>query len=285
MLFRSFALSLLFAGSASAMRPPGLASESWTTPEAAASGVVVAPVRGAVKLRLRSVAAQVEVVSGPAGSVTVRLRDSEVGKVTVEEQGGDRIELRFDGAAALKRGKVGVRVPLRSDVEVVSAGGDVDIDGVGGAARVQTQSGDVRVRGADTAELHTISGDVELSEVAGEARIETVSGDAKVSGVSRLRYTSTSGDLVWGGGCAARCRVEARTLSGDVALRLGSGSSFDVRYLTHTGEVSDEVGVEMSPPAPGREVARRGRYQRGDGLIEIETWSGDLAMLRGPGLR
>ena len=85
-----------------------------------------------------------------------------------------------------------------------------------------------------------VSGDVVVENALGEVRLRTVSGDAQVSqngaGASKLEYGTTSGDLDWAGACRAGCRIEARSMSGDVKLRLTPDSSFDVRYVSHSGD-------------------------------------------------
>jgi DUF4097 and DUF4098 domain-containing protein YvlB len=158
-----------------------------------------------------------------------------------------------------------VEVPLRSSVDLSSDSGDVSVKGVGG---------DVHAR--------SISGDVVVSGAAGEVRAETVSGDVKVAtagSAPKLQVQSTSGDVQWNGDCGSGCRVDARTLSGDLVFQLGQKSSFAVRYTSHTGELTDELGLAHNEHPP-REASLRARYGSGDGLVEAQTFSGDLRLAR-----
>jgi hypothetical protein len=125
---------------------------------------------------------------------------------------------------------------------------------------------------------------VGVSEARGPVRVRTVSGDAKVSmaaGASqRIEFASTSGDALLGGNCGAGCRIEAHTCSGDVALALDASSSFDLSFVSHDGDLAD--GLHLVSLTSGHEGERslRRRYGRGEGLIEVETYSGDLQLKR-----
>src|SRR6185436_8378744 len=118
---------------------------------------------------------------------------------------------------------------------------------------------------------------------AGEVRVETVSGDISVittGNAAKLAAATTSGDVHWAGHCGQGCRLEARTLSGDVMLQPADKSSFALRFSTHGGEVSDELQLSFAGPRPPRESNLAARYGSGDGVIEVQTFSGDLHLAR-----
>lgn len=271
-------VAVVAPSTAQAMRPP----TSWrptaggweATETGGASGGHTIAVKGPVKLRVRTINADVEVTPSRDREVSVRVVDSDVGRVAVEERGGDRVEVMFDGTTVLPG----------SDVEGTTADGEVSIAGVGGAVRARTASSDVRVRRATSVEIRTVSGDVAVDDLAGEARIDTVSGDAQVGVAAatapQVRFASTSGDLTLRGPCGAQCRVEARTMSGDLALQLAQPTSFELHYLTRSGELSDDLHLEVQPQArTGRETRLRARAGRGEGLIDdLQTWSGDVSL-------
>ncbi len=240
-------------------------------------------VRGAIKLRLATLAADIEVVAGSDKQVTVRLSEADGARVTFREEGGDRVELLFNGAPTLRCGRLCVEVPPKSSVELSSDSGDVVVRGVGGDVRARSTAGDVKIDGAAGVEARSISGDVVVSGASGEMRVDTVSGDIAVNApgsATRLEANSTSGDVSFNGGCGAGCRMETRTLSGDVALNLGDKSSFAIRFASHGGEVADELGLSFTGPKAPREASLRARYGSGDGLIEAQTFSGDLHLAR-----
>ena len=285
-------LSLVVGPSIASARllPPEMNFPAWgAQPNGARKGngdnSATLEVKGPIKLRVKTVAGDVEIVAGPGRQVTAQLIDGDAG-VTLREGGGDRIEVLFDGDPSLRYGRLGLTIPKGSEVDVWTNSGNVTVKAVSGNVRVRSVAGDVHVSRAQNIELRTISGDVVAEEIAGEVRIETVSGDSHISASKgatnpRLAFNTTSGDLVWSGSCGPGCRLEARSLSGDLQLKLDPLSSFDVHYLSHSGEVNDDFKLEFAGPRPpSHEVNVRARYKAGDGLVDCQTFSGDLRLLQ-----
>jgi hypothetical protein len=277
-------LMLLLPQPASARVPDWWRRVGWSEADAERSdGAEMArlAVRGAVKLRLQALAGDVEVVPGGDKQVTVKLLEGDGTRVSFREEGVDRVELLFDGVPALRCGHLCVEVPRQSAVDVTSASGNVALSGVGGDVRVRSTSGEVHIAGAAAAEVRSVSGSVAVAGAGGEVRVETVSGDVSVATLgtgARVAASTTSGDVHWSGSCGSGCRLEARTLSGDVALTVGDKSSFALRFQTHGGEVSDDLKLTVA--GPRREGNLMARYGAGDGLIEAQTFSGDLHVSR-----
>jgi hypothetical protein len=271
---------------AEAMRPVSVAAPGLPSAAEANDGhEAVAPVKGPVKLRLRTVDADVEVSVGAGNKITVRVPEGEGHHVAVRQAGGDRYEVLFDGQPTISCGKVCLSVPQKSELDIATDSGDVMVRGVDGEVRLYSAAGDLHVVRANGVEVRSVSGDVAVEEAAGPVRIETVSGDAVVNMVpgaqGKLQFKTTSGDLTWNGACGSGCRLEANSLSGDLAFRFQRGSSFDMRYLSHSGEVSDELGLPLAGARPGgQEVSLQARYGSGDGLVECHTFSGDLRLAR-----
>jgi DUF4097 and DUF4098 domain-containing protein YvlB len=122
-----------------------------------------------------------------------------------------------------------------------------------------------------------------VNGATGNVRVDTVSGDVSVSnlgGGGKVAVNTTSGDVHWSGNCGNGCRLEARTLSGDVMLTTGDKSSFALRFQTHSGDVSDELKLTFAGPRPPREPNLAARYSSGDGVVEVQTFSGDLHLAR-----
>jgi hypothetical protein len=237
-----------------------------------------ADVRGAVKLRLKTQAADVQIQVGEVNRVTARVVEGDVGHVTLRPS-ADRMDVLFDDRPALRCGRVCVTVPPRSDVEVYTSSGQVAVMEVGGDVRVHTVAGDLTVVHANNVDVRSVSGDVVTQGVSGQARIETVSGDANVSAVTgapRLQFSTAMGDLHWGGTCAAGCRLEARSLSGDLNLKVGRNSSFELHFISTEGEFDDDVNLRFLGPRAPREANLHARYGKGEGLIELKTVSGDV---------
>jgi hypothetical protein len=275
-------LALFLPQTASARVPDWLRRVAWVEDDRG-DGEQLARLatHGPVKLRLHALSGDIEIVAGGENHVTAKLSEGEGTRVSFRED-GDRVELLFDGVPVLRCGRLCVEVPQKSAVEVTSDSGDVAIHGVGGEVRARATAGDVRVEHASAVEVRAVSGDVAVQSAAGEVRVNTVSGDINVATVgasSHVSANTTSGDVHWKGNCGGGCRLEARTLSGDVELQPVDKSSFALRFLTHDGEIADDLKLSYAGTR-GREPNLAARYGSGDGLVEVQTWSGDLHLAR-----
>ncbi|HEX9103753.1 MAG TPA: DUF4097 family beta strand repeat-containing protein [Polyangia bacterium] len=260
------------------------------------SATATLEVKGTVTLRADVLSADIEVVGGGGKQIKAQLVDSS-GAVQLQ-QSGDRVEVSLQTKGSWPHvpagidGKLRLEVPQGTNVELTSASGDIAVRDTNGGVRLRTASGEVRLRKVANVEVMAVSGDVVVENASGEVRLRTVSGDAQVSqsgatggayGASKLEYGTTSGDLDWTGVCKAGCRIEARSTSGDVKLRMSSDSSFDLRYASHSGDVADDLKMqtlEQSESRHGSGGSLHARYGKGEGLVEAQTFSGDLHVTR-----
>jgi hypothetical protein len=253
------------------------------------STVATIGVKGAITLRADTISADIEVIHGNDKQVKAELVDSS-GGIRLN-QSGDRVEVVFAATSGWPHipagidGRLRVEVPWGSCVEITSASGDLQVRDIGGNVRLRTASGDAKVRKAANVEAQLVSGDITIENVTGEVRLRTVSGNAVVTqsgSGSRLEFGTTSGDLEWTGACNGNCRIEARTTSGDVKLQMPQTSSFDLRFLTHSGDLSDDLKMQTIESSPSHSGAGsvHARYGKSDGCIEVQTFSGDLHIAR-----
>jgi DUF4097 and DUF4098 domain-containing protein YvlB len=254
-----------------------------------AGSVATLSVQKPVTVRVDVISADLEIVGGSAKQVKAQLVDSS-GGITLRQQ-GDRIDVALSSPhggwphiPAGIDGRVRLELPQGSGVEVTSASGDIVVKDVGGAVRLRTASGEVRLWRPSSVELQAVSGDVVIENASGEVRLRTVSGDVRVSqtgSASKLEFGTTSGDLQWSGGCGAGCRIEARSMSGDVRLSVAA-PNFDLRYVTHSGDVDDEIKMQIVDNTPSKHGSGsiHGRVGKSEGIIEIQTFSGDLHLLK-----
>jgi DUF4097 and DUF4098 domain-containing protein YvlB len=179
--------------------------------------------------------------------------------VEVDQQPGFRLIRR--GASV----RVSVRVPVGSDVEVVTASADISARGRVGRGEVKTASGDMSFGEIDgDAQLKSVSGDVEIDRVGGEASVQTVSGDvsvgcfegpATVNSVSgdvevrearasvRLQTVSGDGNVA----SASEGQMTMQSVSGDLKLGVRPGSKIYIDARSTSGETSSELAVGEEP--------------------------------------
>lgn len=281
-----------WAGPAS---PPGPSAPSAPLPPlpplppmghpAGASSTQQLGVKGPVTLRVDGVAIDIEAVAGSSKQVRAQLFDSTGGLHLVER--GDRVDVVFEATSGWPHipggmdGRLHVELPPGSHVELSTASGDIVVRDLGGNVRVRSASGDLHVKRAASVEAMLVSGSAQLSDIGGDVRLRTVSGDADVrqsGNASVLEFGTTSGDLTWSGGCNMSCRISARTTSGDVRLAMPSSSSWELRYVTHSGDFSDDFRSQVIDHRDNGSV--HARYGKGDGCIEVQTFSGDLSIAK-----
>jgi hypothetical protein len=241
-------------------------------------------VKGPVTLKLETMSADVEVAAGRSGQVTVVQEDDDEGEVRLLQRAEDRVEVDGAGGRGVTSGNLRIELPPGSHLDLSTVSGDVAVRGLNGDVRCRTMSGDVRVDGASNVELKTVSGDIRADAVAGAARIKTVSGDVTLrsrSAAPQVDFESTSGDLEFSGGCGAKCRLSAGSVSGTLVLHLAPASSFELSHDSHSGDFEDGLGAQITR----RErrfgtLSVRAHYGKGEGVIETRTFSGEVRLTK-----
>lgn len=238
-----------------------------------------AAVKGPVKFRLVGVNADLVVVPSASNEVKVTIGDSDVSGVTIAQRGDDRVELQFP-EGRLHGGQVHLELPRGSSVDLASLSGDVSVRGLEGDARVRSTSGDVVLEGVKAVDAQTVSGDVQVNGASGPFRVKTVSGDVDLASnggaATQLDFESASGELSFAGACGKGCQVDASSLSGNIQLSLEEHSSFELEYRSNGGEVEDDLGV--TPKDSGHHRRFRATYGKGEGIIDAESFSGELTL-------
>jgi hypothetical protein len=262
----------------------------WLTLFAAAPGATAAPtaanraslaVDGAVTFEVAIVAADLTIERGAAKAIEVEVIGN-TNRVSLAQR-GSRVTASFDNGP-LRNGELRVRLPSGTGVVAQTVSGDITVTGVGGAAALRAVSGDIAVAGAADVSVEVVSGSVRLTKITGEIRLETVSGPAEVESLSsdrtRLTFETTSGEIGWVGTCGEGCRIKGESLSGQVSLRFAKTSSFELDFETFSGSLNDQLGLEdlARSGERGRGEEHRGRYAKGAGAVDIETFSAQLSI-------
>jgi hypothetical protein len=244
-------------------------------------GAATLQVKGPVTLRLRVQSGEAEVVLSDKPQVAATVTETRLTADLQLVQYGDRVELEV-GGHPLRRGHLRIELPKGSNLEFDSTSADVSVQRVGGDVRVRTMSGDVKVAGARKADVETISGDVSV-EASANVRLHTVSGNATATTTDpavQLDFESASGNLDWSGICAKGCHLATETVSGDIKLAVDPKSSFELAYSSHSGDLRDDLKLEVKR-APKKKQGGPGGwieaiYGKGEGVIECDAFSGDV---------
>ncbi|GMV05604.1 MAG: hypothetical protein AMXMBFR53_18810 [Gemmatimonadota bacterium] len=191
---------------------------------------------------------EVEVVAKVWANARDEARARELaGQVRVAWEGG---RLEADGPETGRRESWGVsyeiRVPARTDLDIETVNGGIDVDGV---------SGDIR--------FDAVNGGVHLTAVSGDVRGSTRNGGLHIE---------LDGDTWTGAG------LDARTTNGGVTLRIPRGYSAELE----TGTVNGGFDIDFPVTVQGR-IGRTLRTTLGDGgpTIRATTTNGGVRISRG----
>jgi hypothetical protein len=246
-------------------------------PTPRAQGTAVLPVGGPVSFHLETQNGDVEIVGLSTNQIALSGPGCQSSNVRFDHSGED-VDAELDVNAC--QGPLRVNLPTGSEVHVSTLNGNITLRGAFGDVGLEAISGDITVDRAANAEVSTVNGNVTIRDATGRVKAETVSGDGHIgmsSPAPRLSFSSTSGNLGWSGLCGRGCRLEAELHSGDVELKLDPRSSFALKFSSQSGELKDDLGLAAKP---GRGDRTRGSFGAGEGQAAIETFSGNLHLVR-----
>lgn len=196
----------------------------------------------------------------------------------------NRVEVRTIYPRLQRRNAIGavdytVALPQDANVTVKSVAGNVRVTNVKGELRAESVSGDLTVRGFKGRTLDAAS-------VSGTLRLDNIESE-------RVSVRTVRGDVEYGGMLARNGRYEFTAHSGHIQLNLSGSTGFDVAASTFSGDVRSDYALTLrgnddrvAPPplGPGRQNRRvrtlRGSYGDGSASIELQSFSGDIAITR-----
>jgi len=234
---------------------------------------------------------------------------------------GDRVRMRGAGTGLEAWADLMIEVPSGISASVYVAAGRMSAQGVNADLRLDVVSGEITATDiTGSLVIDTGSGSVTASRVRGDLSVDTGSGSVRVSeiagdaveldtGSGRVSATGLEAATVnvdTGSGAVELLRVSAPSVvvdtgSGSVEIELladvdllevdtGSGS-VTVRAPADLGAAVEidtgSGGIDLDFPLEVRSVRRdrvSGRLGDGDGIINIDTGSGSIRIVRGGGL-
>jgi len=167
-----------------------------------------------------------------------------------------------------------IQIPAETALELNTASGWVETDGLHGEQRFKTASADVRLRAAGGAiDLAVVSGDVTIDlEATATLAVRSVSGDVSVRDgrIDKLRVGTTSGDIRIDSELSSGADHSIETLSGDVELVGDGGIRVDART------VSGDLRSDLPHRTEGRMGSRAMIVGDGSTHVAFRSVSGDL---------
>lgn len=249
---------------------------------------------------------------GPTGLVAIRLHASDIRVLAVDgsvarvhdltgtlersarvECGPGSLSLQADRGLSLSLGSLGsiglglgrrmpnleIEVPRHATLVLETASGDVTVEGMAGDQRYRTASGQVHLRDVcGPLALEVVSGDVDI-QAAGACTVDarSVSGDLAVRGdtVGSIRLSTTSGDVRVDGRLAGPGPFAVETVSGDTVLAPTGSLRVTVK------SVAGNVRSDIEATTEGGRGSRTLVVGQGGPTLTIHSISGDVRLVRG----
>ncbi len=248
------------------------------------------------------------------GDITIRTWDRNQVRIQAEHSSRSSVQVDTRGQVVEISGRgrgmglatvvdYQLTVPTWMALDVGGMYAEISIDGTRAAVKAQTLEGNITLRGgADQVTLTTVNGfidvsgargrvhlnsvseDVRVSDVEGELVIEAVAGDVDLRRITSrsVDAQTVSGDVTFEGRFAEGGSYLFTSHSGDVTLAVAEGSSATINVASANGEVSSSFDLRSE-----RQSRRRQSYRLGGGsaTVDVETYSGDLSIIRPSELR
>lgn len=240
------------------------------------------------------------------------LHEDELEDLEIEKSGNTvNVEYYGRGWKRSSHARFVINVPSQFDLELRTAGGDIEVDDkIKGIVEAATSGGDIEVQDVDgnidlatsggdvtagtvmgDADMRTSGGDIEIINVEGEADVKTSGGDINVGTVGKELNAKTAGgdieigdvggyaDVATAGGDVIVGRVsgaaDLKTAGGDIELASASG---DVEAKTAGGDIElrDITGSIRAQTAGGDVVGEL--IPGGRKASSLETAGGDIEL-------
>jgi DUF4097 and DUF4098 domain-containing protein YvlB len=244
-----------------------------------------------------------------SGSIRVEPHDEDLVSVEVHTRGfrAGSLELDLEGDgknARLKadvprwfggvRVRVRVRVPERYSLEIDTAGGDIEVEGLEGDVEVDTSGGDISIDGIrGDVEADTSGGTVNIYDIEGDVTGQTSGGNVRVADVTgRVEVETSGGSLrihdvggpvqgkTSGGSISARFletpEGELETSGGSIQVEFPRDAALDLEAETSGGRVRVDADLVVRGSVGSGEV--RGRINGGGPELRLSTSGGNITV-------
>ena len=190
---------------------------------------------------------------------------SENVKVTLVPS-GNRLITRIDKPTQLINKSVSVsldvEVPNKTDLDLITHNGSVEISDITGRLDATTHNGKVtseRVSGTTTFTTH--NGSVTCGEFSGNTQLKSHNGSIKVS------YTDTAPSV---------CDISIVTHNGGIELKTPPGYSGRIDASTNNGSINTDLPITVSGKISKGSL--KGTIGAGEGQLYLETHNGSIRL-------
>lgn len=248
-------------------------------------------------------------IENNAGDVVVRTWDRSEVRVVAEHSDREEVVIRVAGSVARigTRARYGisraveyqVTVPRNSairvrgqhtDVTVVDAGSDVDVQILRGDIRVGGGNGRIALRSVQGAvSLRNASGSVRVNTVNDDIRLRTVEGDILIDAVNgdivledirseSVEAGTVNGDISFDGAIRDAGRYILVTHNGDISFRLPESTNATLTLVTLNGEVDASFPIVLTDLGRGKRFTAL--VGSGSARIDLESFNGTIHLRR-----
>jgi len=202
-------------------------------------------------------------IVGQASTDEVARELAEKTQVTLEPS-GDKLVVKIDKPTLRMNQSVGVSldgaVPNKTDLELLTHNGAVEITHIAGRINATTHNGKVtaeNVSGAIVLETH--NGAVNCTEISGDTQLKTHNGGIKV---------------MYAQAAPAVCDISVITYNGGIEFAAPPGFSAQVEATTHNGTVHTDLPITVIGKVSKSEL--KGTIGAGQGKLRLETHNGSI---------
>lgn len=214
------------------------------------------PIAPGNDFKLDASAGDIIISSWNKNEVHVKVLGTDKAKEKVEfnfNESSDKIEVeaKYDWSLFMMikgvKLKFEIQVPKEFNVNVVTSGGDIKLQGVKGRADVKTSGGDINLSDLNgDVEVSTSGGDIVFNNTNGELNFSTSGGDIKGNKFSgKLEVSTSGGDINLIG---SDTKIEASTSGGNISLDY-SGQNQGIELSTSGGDITVKLPKDFNASA------------------------------------
>ncbi len=238
---------------------------------------VLRKIKGGTKAQADEIFADHEVTFAQEGNTVSVIAKRKSQKLLSWHPGRPSLEVRYQ-----------VRIPRKFDVDLRTAGGDVEVGALEGRASARTSSGNIKLDkvareveasdsggdiviadAGDKLAARTSSGSITVQKAGGPAQISNSGGDIRLDEAGRdVLVTTSSGSIKLG---TVAGNVKARNSGGDVTIKSAGGSA-DVETSSGNIRLGSIQGKELAVKNSGGNI----QIDKAEGEVSARTSSGSI---------